>query len=643
MWLIVDNDETASTIISNKAYAAVINGCVTLTGNKHTVGSLTVGNNTNGSSLSGKRTGNFPSQLELQIQYSELKNSYGQLIYEYKDEEAYILREEGRSEQLHEGEEIKVKLLGLETQIGDITQMLGGQKEVAPKAQRELAIVKGKLLDAETYRDHLKQDVASLTGSKSGDENVLLMAVEQDRLQLKELMQKREDMERQAAVLTASKYEVESDVSRLEGTLAFIDESADILRTKAHESEIKIAALHNKLLQFENNANVERVNLAHCVALNEEEEEKESFISERKEESMEKKKEIDGSLQGALTSCGCRTSKEPGCVLEPSSIQNDITRELRKAEKAMVEWVGEEIFESMVLEPQRYLKEARAALVDAREKVSALGVQAQQLQNALAVSMAGIGRPNVKIESDNDAMASESRGKQKEQKQSRRQVDRKMVAEKMRETLLRKSSLLATVKLKYEQIQQSIKALEAGANGVDETIADLHMSTYSSLRGKCKRYFADLVPGKLIDLIPVTPDILEDGLKFVLLSTDDHDRDADGEGIQETTVKKSKRSGIQASHRSTDELSGGQMALLGLSFVFAAALHKRSPLYLLDEVDAALDESNQKTIGAVIAKIFERSQVVCVSHHTGFQEQAKTSIHVMMRDGNSIIDCSKAA
>jgi hypothetical protein len=32
MWLIVDDDETASAIISNKSYAAMINGCVTLTG-----------------------------------------------------------------------------------------------------------------------------------------------------------------------------------------------------------------------------------------------------------------------------------------------------------------------------------------------------------------------------------------------------------------------------------------------------------------------------------------------------------------------------------------------------------------------------------------------------------------------------------
>lgn len=58
---------------------------------------------------------------------------------------------------------------------------------------------------------------------------------------------------------------------------------------------------------------------------------------------------------------------------------------------------------------------------------------------------------DVKKESDGDAcMISESRVKQKEQ--SRRQADRKMLADKMRETLMRKSSLLATVKLKYQQV-----------------------------------------------------------------------------------------------------------------------------------------------------------------------------------------------
>jgi structural maintenance of chromosome 4 len=40
-------------------------------------------------------------------------------------------------------------------------------------------------------------------------------------------------------------------------------------------------------------------------------------------------------------------------------------------------------------------------------------------------------------------------------------------------------------------------------------------------------------------------------------------------------------------------LSGGQKSLLSMSFIFALAGHKASPVYLLDEIDAALDERYQ--------------------------------------------------
>jgi hypothetical protein len=280
-------------------------------------------------------------------------------------------------EQLLEGGEIKSKLLGLEIQIGEMRHMLDSQRGVAAKAQRELALVKGKLLDAEAHRDHLKKDMNLLTGSGgsggAGDgctADERLLSREQDQLQLEELIRRREEMEKQAAILTAAKYEVDSDVSRLESTIVCIEEASDALRTKTNESEAKLLVLQTKRLQFENNAEVERVNLAECMALSAEEEQEESIILEKIEESIEKKKEINAALLQAFTSCGLKSSsKKDSAYLEPLTIQNDITRELLKAEKAMLEWVGREIFESMVLEPQRYLKEARATLVEAREKV----------------------------------------------------------------------------------------------------------------------------------------------------------------------------------------------------------------------------------------------------------------------------------
>ena len=117
------------------------------------------------------------------------------------------------------------------------------------------------------------------------------------------------------------------------------------------------------------------------------------------------------------------------------------------------------------------------------------------------------------------------------------------------------------------------------------------------------------MPGKRLDLVPLDRGgNLEKGLKFVLVSERDTGREGgaeddgamsveslgSGSGSEKEAGDSKERSGrhgkggtLSAEERrfkSTEELSGGQRALLGLSFVFAAALHKTSPLYLLDEV-----------------------------------------------------------
>lgn len=53
---------------------------------------------------------------------------------------------------------------------------------------------------------------------------------------------------------------------------------------------------------------------------------------------------------------------------------------------------------------------------------------------------------------------------------------------------------------------------------------------------------------------------------------------------------------------STNELSGGQRTLLGLAFVLSIAKYQPSPVYILDEVDAALDEGNQARVATLVSQ-----------------------------------------
>jgi structural maintenance of chromosome 2 len=60
---------------------------------------------------------------------------------------------------------------------------------------------------------------------------------------------------------------------------------------------------------------------------------------------------------------------------------------------------------------------------------------------------------------------------------------------------------------------------------------------------------------------------------------------------------------------SLTELSGGQRSLVALSLVLAMLKYKPAPLYILDEVDAALDLSHTQNIGQMIKQNFKNSQV----------------------------------
>lgn len=61
---------------------------------------------------------------------------------------------------------------------------------------------------------------------------------------------------------------------------------------------------------------------------------------------------------------------------------------------------------------------------------------------------------------------------------------------------------------------------------------------------------------------------------------------------------------------SLTELSGGQRSLVALSLILAMLKYKPAPIYILDEVDAALDMSHTQNIGRMLKMHFTNSQVI---------------------------------
>lgn len=86
---------------------------------------------------------------------------------------------------------------------------------------------------------------------------------------------------------------------------------------------------------------------------------------------------------------------------------------------------------------------------------------------------------------------------------------------------------------------------------------------------------------------------------------------------------------------SLTELSGGQRSLVALSLILAMLKYKPAPLYILDEVDAALDLSHTQNIGAMLKDHFKNSQFVIVSLKDGMFNNANVLFRTKFVDGVS--------
>src|SRR5205807_1296063 len=79
-------------------------------------------------------------------------------------------------------------------------------------------------------------------------------------------------------------------------------------------------------------------------------------------------------------------------------------------------------------------------------------------------------------------------------------------------------------------------------------------------------------------------------------------------------------------------LSGGEKSLTALAFLFAVFLARPCPFYILDEVEAALDDLNIGRFLDLLRANADRAQFIVVTHQKRTMEAADTLYGVSMGD-----------
>jgi len=149
---------------------------------------------------------------------------------------------------------------------------------------------------------------------------------------------------------------------------------------------------------------------------------------------------------------------------------------------------------------------------------------------------------------------------------------------------------------------------------VDRKIVEIFDSAYRDVAGEFGRVFGTLFPGGEGKLTLTEP-----------------------ERLLETGVEIEARPGGKRVKRLT-LLSGGERSLTALAFLFAIFRARPSPFYLLDEVEAALDDRNLVRFLDLVKEFAKASQVLLVTHQKRTMEAADVLYGVSMgRDGSSAI------
>jgi len=180
-------------------------------------------------------------------------------------------------------------------------------------------------------------------------------------------------------------------------------------------------------------------------------------------------------------------------------------------------------------------------------------------------------------------------------------------------------SMIDKAEAEYSELMRKRKVVENDKKKIESVIEELDAKkktelerTWKKVNGDFGSIFSTLLPGASAKLEP------PEGMKA-------------WEGLE----VKVGFGGVWK--ESLSELSGGQRSLIALSLILSLLLFKPAPMYILDEVDAALDLSHTQNIGNMLKTHFSQSQFIVVSLKEGMFNNANVIFRTKFVDGVSTV------
>ena len=162
-----------------------------------------------------------------------------------------------------------------------------------------------------------------------------------------------------------------------------------------------------------------------------------------------------------------------------------------------------------------------------------------------------------------------------------------------------------------EDVKKGRRELNKVISAIDEEIVRVFSSAFADVSENFEQLFSTLFPGGQGKLRLTNPsDLLGTGIEL--------EAKPSGKNVRKLSL-----------------LSGGERSLTALAFLFAIFRSRPSPFYVMDEVEAALDDVNLHRFLGLIAEFRKEAQLVIVSHQKRTMESADVLYGVSMAPGGT--------
>jgi len=179
-------------------------------------------------------------------------------------------------------------------------------------------------------------------------------------------------------------------------------------------------------------------------------------------------------------------------------------------------------------------------------------------------------------------------------------------------------------------LKQASESLKKVIGELDEKIEVIFKSSFKKIGEEFNKYFKIIFGGGKANL----------SVKYSNLKKEEGNDEENGiEKIKTDEKEKEKIAGIEISANppgkkisSLDILSGGERALTSVAILFAIISNNPPPFLVLDEIDAALDESNSEKIAKISKEVAFKTQLIVITHNREMMKQAGVLYGVTMHN-----------